>query len=79
AAGQLLNPDAQTLAEWGARFQTAQTAPAGAAPASPKDSPAPSSWGEKADVEWDTTDVVEAEAPRVTDWSDFDDVKATGT
>ncbi len=79
AAGQLLNTDAQTLAELVARFQTAQIDPAAADPASPEDSPAPSSWGEKADVEWDTTDVVEAETPRVTDWSDFDDVKATGS
>jgi len=79
AAGQLLNTDAQTLAELVARFQTAQIDPAAADPASPEDSPAPTSWGEEADVEWDTTDVVEAETPRVTDWSDFDDVKATGS
>jgi len=78
AAGQLLNSDAQALAELVARFRTATAA------ISPAVDTAPSSWGaEEAEVAWDADDVVAAEEPvEDTDWSDFnwdDDAAATGT
>ncbi len=87
AAGQLLNSDAQNLGELVARFQTAKSSGARVAnvsePAEP--APAPTSWGEDENVDWDVDSAVPVEAVASapeTDWSDFnwdEDEQATGT
>ncbi|MDF9304605.1 methyl-accepting chemotaxis protein [Tritonibacter mobilis] len=87
AASQLLNTDAETLADLVARFQTANTARTPAAGAGDvgedagSEALAPTSWGDAQDIEWEATEVEEPFVPEQTDWSDFDgdDTQATGT
>jgi len=80
AAGQLLNSDAQALAELVDHFQTAARDLVQAAETS---APAPTSWGEEEDQLWDAEDLATpAEPVAETDWTDFDwdaDEPATGT
>ncbi|WP_416367860.1 methyl-accepting chemotaxis protein [Tritonibacter mobilis] len=87
AASQLLNTDAETLADLVARFQTANTARTPAVGAGDvgedagSEALAPTSWGDAQDMEWEATEVEEPFVPEQTDWSDFDgdDTQATGT
>ncbi|TNJ44433.1 HAMP domain-containing protein [Phaeobacter sp. B1627] len=87
AAGQLLNSDAQKLGELVARFQTAKSGTARVVSVSDaaEPAPAPTSWGEDENTDWDVDAAVPVEAAASsaeTDWSDFnwdEDEQATGT